>query len=151
MDPTVGVDTLQNRQIYCPCRESNCSSADHYKDYKDYAIIAARGHILNPEAFVNKTIIFVWTTSSLAVRRRVESHDVLNRMTAYLYVENNQDSRNSLVMDVTGCCHPSLSGPRKTSESVSHHIRTCNVTAGHTGISQLQLCQKMQWQRQRRI
>jgi hypothetical protein len=78
-------------------------------------------------------------------------HDVVNRMTAYLYVENNQDSRNSLVMDVTSCCHPSLSGPRKTSGSVSHHIRTCNVTAGHTGITQLQLCQKIQWQRQRRI
>jgi len=54
-------------------------------------------------------------------------------------------------MDVIWCCHPSLSGPRKTSESVSHHIRTCNVTAGHTGISQLQLCQKIQRQRQRRI
>lgn len=43
-------------------------------------------------------------------------------MTAYLYVENNHDSRNSLVMDVMCFCHPCLSGPRKTSESMSHGV-----------------------------
>jgi hypothetical protein len=64
------------------------------------------------------------------------SHNILHRMTAYLYVENNQDSRNSLVMDVIRCRHPSLSGPRKTSESVSHGMSGCAMSLQATLISQ---------------
>lgn len=48
-------------------------------------------------------------------------------MTAYLYVENNQDSRNSLVMGIMCCCHPCLFSPRKTSEFESWRVGVCDV------------------------
>jgi hypothetical protein len=38
-------------------------------------------------------------------------------------------------MDVTGCCHPSQSGPRKTSESVSHDMSGRAVSLQATPVS----------------